>query len=82
MPVTNNRNQNGVKDSANCYRNEGGLLWKQWTDFYIDETNTMKDLTKENKLKALEINQKENPTMIFKVKKVSGIYRMYYAEQK
>lgn len=79
---TNNRNANGVKDSANCYLTIHGKQWNQMTDFRLVRTsNEMSDLTKENSKDEISELEKEYPTMIFKCRKVSGIYRIYGAEK-
>lgn len=78
----NSRNDNGVKDSANCYLTISGKQWNQMTDFRLKrDTNEMSDLTKENSKEEIAELEKEYPTMIFKCRKISGIYRIYGAQR-
>ncbi len=76
----NNRNLSGVKDSSNCYLTISGKEWNQVTDFRLKrDTNEMSDLTKENSKEEILELEKEYPAMIFKCRKVSGLYRIYGA---
>ena len=78
----NNRNENGVKDSINCYLTIAGKCWEQMTDSRLErDTNTIGDLTKENTKDEIADLEKEFPNMIFKCRKISGIYRIYGTEK-
>lgn len=79
---TNKRNAAGVKDSINCYLTIAGKHWSQMTDCRLKrDINEMSDLTKENAKDEIADLEKEYPTMVFKCRKVSGIYRIYGAEK-
>ena len=74
----NNRNSFGFKDSINCYLTIAGKQWNQMTDFRLNrETNEMSDLSKENSSQEIADLEKEYPAMMFKCRKVSGLYRIY-----
>lgn len=48
------------------------------TDFRLKrDTNEMGDLTKENVKDEILDLEKEYPEMVFKYRKISGIYRIY-----
>lgn len=73
-----NRNNKGLKDSINCYLTIAGKKWNQMTDFRFNrETNEMSDLSKENSSQEIADLEKEYPAMMFKCRKVSGLYRIY-----
>ena len=75
---TNSRNKHGVKDSSTCYLTISGKQWNQMTDFRLKrDTNEMGDLTKENVKDEILDLEKEYPEMVFKYRKVSGLYRIY-----
>jgi hypothetical protein len=79
---SNTRNKNGVKDSIDCYLTLSGLHFNQMTDFRLNrETNEMSDLSKDNIELEMSDLSKEFPTMVFKARKVSGLYRIYGAEK-
>lgn len=80
METTNTRNESGVKDSSDCYRNTKGGKFEQWSDFYEKEENMPQEAyTKEERKEMLEFHQKANPTINFKIVKIypEGFYRIY-----
>lgn len=77
--MTNSRNQFGVKDSANCYRNIAGVKFEQWSDFYTNASGeSCEAYTKEQRIEALAFHKSQNPNREFKAIKIDGrFYRIY-----
>ncbi len=77
--ITNQRNEAGVKNASDCYRQGGKFV--QWSAVYPKDPsqpqNEYSIETKEERAEALEYYRKRDSSREYKAIKIDGLYEIF-----